>query len=66
MKIKDIINCLEEFAPLAFQENYDNSGLIYGNKNKEIVSALITIDITEDIIDEAVKNKIDLRIYNII
>ncbi len=62
MKLKKIIALLEEFAPLSFQEDYDNSGLIYGNTDKEIDSALICLDITEETIDEAISNKDELII----
>ena len=54
MKIKAISRYLENLFPTSLQENYDNSGLIIGDKNKEIEKALITVDVTEDIIDEAI------------
>lgn len=47
---------LEEFAPLYYQESYDNSGLLVGDPNAVVESALLCIDITEQIIDEAVSN----------
>lgn len=56
MQIKDIINFLEEWAPPSLQESYDNSGLILGDKNDELSSALITLDVTEQVIDEAIAN----------
>lgn len=55
MKIKEIISCLESYAPLTFQESYDNSGLITGDPLQEIRSALLCIDVTEEVINEAVK-----------
>jgi dinuclear metal center YbgI/SA1388 family protein len=57
MKIKEIISCIESYAPLSFQESYDNSGLITGDLNQETASALLCIDITEDVINEAIKLK---------
>ena len=54
MKLSEIISVIESFAPLAYQENYDNAGLIIGDSSREIKKALITIDVTEEIIDEAV------------
>jgi len=54
MKIKEIISCLEAFAPLSFQESYDNSGLITGNPDLIVKSVLLSIDVTEDVIDEAI------------
>jgi putative NIF3 family GTP cyclohydrolase 1 type 2 len=43
MKIKEIISCIESYAPLSFQESYDNSGLITGDLNQETTSALLCI-----------------------
>ena len=54
MKIKELTNYLEDFAPLAYQESYDNAGLIVGNANTEITGILVTLDSTEDVIDEAI------------
>ena len=55
MKIKQVIKFLEEFAPLSLQEHYDNSGLLVGDDNIDITSILLTLDITEEVIDEAIK-----------
>ena len=55
MKIKDITNFLEEIAPLTYQENYDNCGLIVGDSNTSVNATLITIDCTESIIEEAIE-----------
>ena len=62
MKIKEIISCIESYAPLSFQESYDNSGLITGDPEQETNSALLTIDVTEEVIDEALKHKCSLII----
>lgn len=62
MKIKDITNCLESFAPLSLQENYDNCGLIVGNANAEVNKALLCLDSTEEVIDEAIANGCNLVI----
>jgi len=61
-KIKDIIQYLETFAPLAYQEEYDNSGLITGNQHSELNGAIITIDCIEEVIDEAVEKKANMII----
>ena len=55
MQIKQITKILEDFAPLSFQESYDNAGLIVGNKNDAVSGILITLDITEEVIDEAIE-----------
>ena len=62
MKLKEITDCLEAFAPLVYQESYDNAGLICGNKNMEITSALICLDSTEAVIDEAISKGCNLVI----
>ena len=62
MKIKDITSYLEDFAPLYYQEDYDNCGLIVGNENIVVEGALITLDCTEDIIDEAIEEGCNLVI----
>jgi dinuclear metal center YbgI/SA1388 family protein len=62
MKIREIILSIESFAPLAFQEDYDNAGLIVGDQEQEAKGALITVDVTEEIIDEAINKKINLII----
>ncbi len=54
MKIKEIIHYLESLAPLSSQESYDNSGLITGDVNVEITQALICLDSTEEVVDEAI------------
>lgn len=47
MKVKEITAILEEAAPLFLQESYDNSGLLVGDPEAEIDSALICVDATE-------------------
>jgi dinuclear metal center YbgI/SA1388 family protein len=54
MQLKEIIRCIEAIAPLPLQESYDNSGLLTGHPNDEISGALITLDVTEPIINEAI------------
>ena len=53
MQIQDITNFLESWAPAAYQESYDNSGLLVGNPKSEVTQVLITLDITEEVIQEA-------------
>ncbi|WP_162426401.1 Nif3-like dinuclear metal center hexameric protein [Pontibacter pudoricolor] len=54
-QIKDIVRLLEQYAPLAYQESYDNAGLQTGNLNDEVTGVLLTLDCTEAVIEEAVK-----------
>jgi dinuclear metal center YbgI/SA1388 family protein len=62
LKIREIIDFIESVAPPALQESYDNAGLIVGNPETEVSSALITIDVTEAVVDEAIEKKSGLII----
>ncbi|MCB0476867.1 MAG: Nif3-like dinuclear metal center hexameric protein [Crocinitomicaceae bacterium] len=62
MRIREVIHYLESLAPLSSQESYDNSGLIVGDANTEVRAALISLDCTEDIIDEALRKNCNLII----
>ena len=55
MKIREIVAPLEEFAPLALQEHYDNAGLIVGDPDNEADAALVCVDVTEAVLEEAVE-----------
>ncbi len=54
MKIVKVLNALEKFAPLPLQEDFDNAGLQIGLTETEISGALLCLDVTEEIIDEAI------------
>jgi dinuclear metal center YbgI/SA1388 family protein len=60
MQVKQITQYLESIAPLAFQESYDNAGLIIGRPEDEVSGILISIDITEEIVDEAISKHLNL------
>lgn len=52
--IRQIISAIEEFAPLALQESYDNAGLQVGDASVQATGALLCVDVTEAVVDEAV------------
>ncbi len=60
MQIKTIINWLEQVAPPAYQESYDNAGLIVGNPEAEVRGVLTSLDATEDIVREAIERDCNL------
>lgn len=62
MKVRDITSALEAFAPLSLQESYDNAGLIVGAPDDEVSSALLCVDITEEVMDEAERVGADMVI----
>jgi dinuclear metal center YbgI/SA1388 family protein len=55
MKIKDVLSTIEQLAPLPLQESFDNSGLQVGNTGHEARAVLLCIDVTEDVVDEAIR-----------
>ena len=54
MKIKEIVSALERFAPLPLQDGFDNAGLQVGLTEAEATGALLCLDVTEAVVDEAV------------
>ena len=62
MRIKEILQVIETLAPLPLQEVYDNSGIQVGDPNREATGALFCIDVTEEVIDEAISLKCNLII----
>jgi dinuclear metal center YbgI/SA1388 family protein len=62
MRLKEITACIERLAPLMYQESYDNSGLQVGDLSMEVTGALITLDVTEEVITEAIEHKYNLVI----
>ena len=61
-KVKDIIKAMEEFAPKFLQEDYDNVGLMVGDREKDVKKVLLALDCTLEVIKEAKENNIDLII----
>lgn len=53
MRIAEVISALERFAPLPLQDGYDNAGLQVGLTDAEVTGALLCLDVTEDVLDEA-------------
>jgi dinuclear metal center YbgI/SA1388 family protein len=62
MILQNIITEIEKFAPLAYQESYDNCGLLTGNKEQEISGAILCLDCTEAVVEEAIQKKCNLII----
>lgn len=54
MRIKEIIDALEKFAPLPLQDSFDNAGLQIGLTEAKITGALLCLDVTEKVLDEAI------------
>lgn len=63
MTIREIIGVIERQAPLEFQDGFDNSGLQVGTGlDRECRKAMVCLDITEEVVDEAVEQGCDLLV----
>lgn len=60
MIINDVIAHLEELAPLKYAEDFDNVGLLVGNKNNKLSGVLVTLDTLESVVDEAIEKNCNL------
>jgi dinuclear metal center YbgI/SA1388 family protein len=63
-KLKDIINFLELIEPLSLQEGYDNSGLLYGDPEKNIEKTIVSLDLTHEVLEEAINSRAELIIVH--
>lgn len=62
MKVSDCLNVLENLAPTAFQESYDNAGLILGTPEKEVSGVITCLDLSMQVISEAISKNCNLII----
>ncbi|MCF8231495.1 MAG: Nif3-like dinuclear metal center hexameric protein [Bacteroidales bacterium] len=62
MKIKEVTSYLDQTVPLMLQESYDNSGLLLGDEAKDLKGMLLTVDVTEEVVSEAVRKNCNLII----
>jgi len=62
MKIKDIAAAIEKLAPPKLAQDWDNVGLLIGDSQSDVKNILLTIDITKDVLSEAIKQKAELII----
>ncbi len=62
MVLKEIIDIIESVAPRRQQEAWDNSGLQVGDVSREIHSVLLSVDVSEAVVAEAIKEGCDMII----
>src|SRR5690606_25555062 len=60
MTVRDITKILEELAPVATAEDFDNVGLLVGDHDLEVSGVLITLDTLEEVVDEAIEKNCNL------
>lgn len=58
--VNDIFNCLKEYFALELAEDFDNCGFLVGRGDKAVESVIVSLDITDDVIEQAVQNKAQL------
>ena len=58
--VKDIAKAIEAIAPLSYQEAYDNAGLLIGKPQQTITSVLLSLDVTEAVVQEAIEGQYQL------
>lgn len=62
VKVKDVARVIEDFAPKGLQESYDNTGLQVGDPEMGVTAALLCLDVTEEILDEALERHCNMVI----
>ncbi|MFB6343265.1 Nif3-like dinuclear metal center hexameric protein [Saccharicrinis sp. FJH62] len=60
IKVREITEVLEAFAPLALQESYDNAGLLVGDPDMNVRGVLVTLDVTSEVLEEAMQHKLNM------
>ncbi len=60
--VKDIYSFFDSIAPFSTSATWDNTGLLVGNEKSEVKKVMLSLDVTGDVIDEAIKNNVDLVI----
>ncbi|EAL6986852.1 Nif3-like dinuclear metal center hexameric protein, partial [Campylobacter jejuni] len=58
MKLSEIYNFLDRLSPFNIQESWDNSGILLGDRDNEISTVYLSLDIDENIIKEASENSL--------
>ena len=59
VKLYEIASALECLAPLQYAEPWDNVGLLLGDANADITKMLIALDVTDEVVAEAIEKKVD-------
>lgn len=60
LTVKKVLNILNDIAPMEMAEDYDNVGLLVGDANREVTKIMCVLDLTKEIVDDAIEKKVDL------
>lgn len=58
IKVKDVASAMENIAPLAYAEDFDNVGLLVGDYNDEVTGILVALDTTPEVVEEAIEKSV--------
>ena len=64
MKVKNFLNNLDKIAPFFLQESFDNSGIQFADLDTPVTKILLSLDVTQGVLDEAIENKANLIIVH--
>jgi len=64
VKVKNLLNNLDNIAPFFLQENFDNSGIQFADLDALVTKILLSLDVTQGVLDEAIENKANLIIVH--
>jgi len=62
MKVRNLLNNLDNIAPFFLQESFDNSGIQFADLDAHVTKILLSLDVTQGVLDEALENKANLII----
>lgn len=62
MLVREIYEFINSIAPFSTAESWDNSGLLIGSYNKECKKVMLALDITQNVVKQAIENDVDLII----
>jgi dinuclear metal center YbgI/SA1388 family protein len=60
MQVVDVLNLLDQWAPLTYSEDFDNTGLLVGDPKSPLRGILVSLDTLEVVVDEAIKEDCNL------
>ena len=60
MQVADVLNLLDQWAPLAYSEEFDNTGLLVGSPNLEVTGIMVCLDALDSIVQEAIDKDCNL------
>ena len=60
MQVADVLDLLDQWSPLTYSEDFDNTGLLVGDPGGELTGILVSLDCLESVVDEALARECNL------